>query len=168
MKTLDETCRADEFTCDNKHCIQRGWVCDKNDDCGDNSDEKNCPPTTCKPGTEFTCSDKSCVPLIWKCDGDSDCSDGSDEIGCKDRPQGVIPNHCADNEFACGDHITCIHHSWVCDGDSDCLDNSDESPSKCHTGTCRPDQFQCSDKSCISGNRIKFVTFFKMNFDRSR
>ena len=52
---LDETCRSDEFTCANGKCIQQRWVCDHDDDCGDNSDEKNCQPATCSPETEFMC-----------------------------------------------------------------------------------------------------------------
>lgn len=79
----DDTCRSDEFTCANKHCIQQLWVCDNDNDCGDNSDEKACGPTTCNPGTDFACSENYCITSRWRCDGDYDCPDRSDEIGCK-------------------------------------------------------------------------------------
>lgn len=79
----DDTCRSDEFTCANKHCIQQLWVCDNDNDCGDNSDEKACRPTTCHPDTDFACSEHYCITSRWRCDGDYDCPDRSDEIGCK-------------------------------------------------------------------------------------
>ena len=38
------TCASHDFSCANgKLCIDREWVCDKDDDCGDMSDEVNCP-----------------------------------------------------------------------------------------------------------------------------
>lgn len=35
-------CISVQFFCDNKRCIFRNWICDYDDDCYDNSDEKNC------------------------------------------------------------------------------------------------------------------------------
>ena len=35
----DQTCTPEEFTCDNGNCIQKKWLCDLEDDCGDGSDE---------------------------------------------------------------------------------------------------------------------------------
>ncbi|XP_021342142.1 low-density lipoprotein receptor-related protein 12-like [Mizuhopecten yessoensis] len=34
------------FLCDNKRCIYETWKCDKTNDCGDNSDETDCPRST--------------------------------------------------------------------------------------------------------------------------
>ena len=38
----NKTCNGNEFTCSNGKCISRSWRCDLDDDCKDNSDEKNC------------------------------------------------------------------------------------------------------------------------------
>lgn len=60
-------------------CIQQRWRCDRDDDCGDNSDEKNCPTPQCDSDQYFKCADGLCVSQKWRCDGDPDCPDGSDE-----------------------------------------------------------------------------------------
>lgn len=35
-------CEPNEFKCDNDRCVQKQWLCDGDDDCGDGSDERNC------------------------------------------------------------------------------------------------------------------------------
>ncbi|XP_066155596.1 very low-density lipoprotein receptor-like isoform X2 [Euwallacea fornicatus] len=147
-KSCNETCRADEFTCKNGKCIQRRWICDSDNDCGDNSDEAECPEVSCAPGVEFQCSERFCVPAKWRCDGEYDCLDGRDEQGCPPRPH---PTVCLPSEHECNDRITCVHKNWLCDGTKDCPDGSDEAPTHCSNVTCRPDQFQCNDRSCIPG-----------------
>ena len=59
---------------------------------------------------------------------------------------------CIQAEYQCSDGITCIHRSWVCDGEKDCPSGDDETAPNCQNITCRADQFQCTDKSCISGH----------------
>lgn len=36
-----------EFTCTRKSCVKNDYVCDYNDDCGDNSDETACGMAIC-------------------------------------------------------------------------------------------------------------------------
>ncbi|XP_055694730.1 low-density lipoprotein receptor isoform X5 [Lutzomyia longipalpis] len=145
----DVTCRSDEFTCGNGRCIQERWRCDRDDDCGNNADERNCPNVTCQADKEFTCSDNLCITAKWRCDGESDCPDGSDERNCENVVRVVSP--CTSAEFQCSDRITCIHRSWVCDGERDCPGGDDEKAPTCLNVTCRADQFQCKDRSCIPG-----------------
>ncbi|KAF7244459.1 Low-density lipoprotein receptor-related protein 8 [Varanus komodoensis] len=138
-----------EFQCSNKTCIATIFVCDGDDDCGDGSDERKCPPLTCNPN-EFQCNNSLCIPQIWVCDSQPDCEDHSDEsmekCGYKLKPQ--VMSTCAAHEFRCGNG-ECIHLNWKCDGDEDCKDKSDEQD--CPLVTCRPDEFQCGDGTCIHG-----------------
>ncbi|XP_015280262.1 PREDICTED: low-density lipoprotein receptor-related protein 3-like [Gekko japonicus] len=92
-KTGQANCQSDEFRCLNGKCIPSSWKCNSMDECGDNSDEKNCtiPPTEpqssiCPLGT-FQCSiahSTKCLLNELKCNTVKDCSDGSDEENCPD------------------------------------------------------------------------------------
>lgn len=70
--------------------------------------------------------------------------------GCPKVPSKI--SFCLDKEYECGDRLTCIHKSWLCDGTKDCPDGTDEAPENCQNITCRVDQFQCKDRSCITGH----------------
>ena len=89
-----------QFTCESSgHCIPQSWKCDGDNDCFDNTDEKDCPPITCS-GSQFKCSNlKQCIHESYKCDGIPDCDDGSDELGCPS----IGPNQCSDKQFKCKD-----------------------------------------------------------------
>ncbi|RXN00434.1 Low-density lipoprotein receptor-related protein 1B [Acipenser ruthenus] len=82
-----QTCQPNQYSCVNGRCIPQTWLCDRDDDCGDKSDEApSCamhPLGDCN-SEEFYChTDGTCVPERWHCDGDKDCEDGSDERNCE-------------------------------------------------------------------------------------
>lgn len=76
-------CGKTFYQCKTHKCIPRDFICDQDDDCGDNGDEQHChyPTKVCKT-TEFQCADSSCIPNQWFCDGKDDCGDHSDERKC--------------------------------------------------------------------------------------
>ena len=37
------SCNYDEFKCNNGNCVPKSYMCDGDNDCGDRSDERNCP-----------------------------------------------------------------------------------------------------------------------------
>jgi hypothetical protein len=116
----------------------RGWACDGNNDCGDNSDESDnkCNDLVCTPN-QFMCSNKEkCIPDKWTCDFDEDCSDGSDEENCDNKK-------CQADQFRCRNG-QCISKNWVCDLENDCQDGSDED--NCGgpvAEDCKPNEFRC-------------------------
>ena len=40
--SVPRECSESEFRCDDQSCIPSRWVCDHTNDCGDNSDERDC------------------------------------------------------------------------------------------------------------------------------
>lgn len=131
------------FQCANGLCIDSSWTCDTHNDCGDNSDERNCS-YVCEED-QFRCSDGGCIPARWRCDHHDDCSNGEDELNCS------FPE-CNDSQFRC-DNGRCISVRFVCDFGDDCFDSSDEKNCSfpVENTTCSEEQFSCNGGSrCIS------------------
>lgn len=107
----ENTCLRNQYRCSNGNCINSIWWCDFDNDCGDMSDERNCPTTVCDADTQFRCQESgTCIPLSYKCDLEDDCGDNSDESHCE-------MHQCRSDEFNCSSGM-CIRSSWVCDGDN--------------------------------------------------
>uniref|UniRef100_UPI00358DDFAF very low-density lipoprotein receptor-like n=1 Tax=Myxine glutinosa TaxID=7769 RepID=UPI00358DDFAF len=88
------SCDPTQLACANGRCVPVAWRCDRDDDCGDGTDERHCMLRTCGE-SEFTCRDGDCVPAHWMCDGQSDCEHGEDEneVTCdlKTCPPNSVP-----------------------------------------------------------------------------
>ena len=134
------------FLCDNGNCVKKEWLCDGDDDCGDNSDESQegaCQNFTCSGDDSYTCSNNRCIYLRWLCDGEDDCRNGEDE-----DPSMCAGLTCAPDKIKCPTSNYCISASWICDGDIDCDDGFDEM--NCSHVQCKPDEFMCRNHQCIS------------------
>ncbi|BES93010.1 low-density lipoprotein receptor activity [Nesidiocoris tenuis] len=131
------------FACRNGQSIQKAWMCDGEDDCGDNSDEDHpeCVSSVpCDPATQFTCRDNGrCIPLALKCDREPDCGDGSDEDSAM-----CMTTDCQAGQFKCAGDLECVPMTWVCDGTKDCNNGADEA--HCNR-TCTDKEFSCGDDS---------------------
>ncbi|XP_038154114.1 sortilin-related receptor isoform X1 [Cyprinodon tularosa] len=139
---IEHSCLPNQYRCSNGRCINSIWKCDSDNDCGDMSDEQECPTTTCDPSNQFRCvASGSCIPLAFKCDHEDDCGDNSDEEHCESH-------QCGPGEFTCARGV-CIRDAWRCDGDNDCRDWSDEANCTVGHHTCEPSSFQCHTGHCI-------------------
>ncbi|GAA6068315.1 low-density lipoprotein receptor-related protein 1B-like, partial [Tachysurus ichikawai] len=156
-----QTCRVGQFSCQNGRCIPESWRCDRDNDCGDESDEPLwCSFPSCSPLSEFSCSNGRCISSKWRCDSEDDCGDGSDELECV--------RVCSVGQFQCSNG-KCVPEHWVCDGDDDCGDQSDEHTTctaiasvsdcseaefRCHgDGSCVPQRWRCDgDADCEDGS----------------
>ncbi|CAH2009921.1 unnamed protein product [Acanthoscelides obtectus] len=139
------SCPPNQFKCANDKCIPAVWVCDKDNDCTDNSDEEqDCQTRTCGPN-HIRCNSGRCIPQSWQCDGEADCAEGEDEPSSCNNP---IYHTCEPTYFKCKNN-KCIPGRWRCDFDSDCGDGSDEE--NCVYRNCSESEFRCKNGKCIRG-----------------
>lgn len=109
----------------------QGARCDAVDDCGDGTDEANCPASLF-----YTCSDGTQFPAAYQCDGVPDCGNDEDESSC---PQGT--------QLVCSDGQ--VHPTYArCDGSRDCSDGADEMNCASVTFTCGSGEVISTDNVC--------------------
>ncbi|XP_072042801.1 uncharacterized protein [Amphiura filiformis] len=175
---IDCACpKEGDLRCPNARCIAPELFCNGMDECGDNSDEANCP-TTASPTTSFlpstaevfmttnsglcddghfTCSPGGeCMENIYICDEFVDCNETyEDERYCECKQEGY---------FRC-DNLRCIAPDLICNDIDDCGDNSDERNCSCDAG-----EFSCSEYGpCIPGGFVcdDFVDCIETNADET-
>ncbi|XP_015680235.1 low-density lipoprotein receptor-related protein 1B-like, partial [Protobothrops mucrosquamatus] len=164
-------CRADEFLCNNSLCKLYFWVCDGEDDCGDNSDEfpEICLNFPCPPTRPYRCRNNHvCLKHEQICNGIDDCGDDSDEDHCgykttyKARP-------CKKNEFACSNK-KCIPMALECDQFDDCGDGSDEQGCKTSLTeyNCENNVNPCGDDAYCNKTKSSIFCQCKPGFQRNR
>ncbi|CAG0879904.1 unnamed protein product [Darwinula stevensoni] len=148
-KVQNETCKTNQFNCQNGVCIDDKLRCNGHEDCQDGSDEIDCNTSHC-PADEFLCETGECINQNWICDGDEDCKGGEDELHCPSVDAECLSIDDPTKVFFCSSG-KCIKATWRCDGTRDCVDGEDEK--ECEP-TCPPLHFTCNKGKCIPQQEV--------------
>lgn len=153
------TCNPNEYLCvGSQKCLPLSRKCDRQNDCGDWSDESDCD-TVCANLTQVKCdpsfntsSNESSLALssptsnpfpgcyslaTERCNGVFDCENGADEKGC---------NGCPSNMYLCRNGKSCYSDAARCNGIPDCTDYSDE----INCGFCPGNQTLCDPSTSLT------------------
>ncbi|XP_055489392.1 LOW QUALITY PROTEIN: SCO-spondin [Leucoraja erinacea] len=149
------SCSHYEFRCGSGECMPRGWLCDRELDCGDGSDEHACN-WTCAVG-EVQCAGSSlCIQHRQLRDGIPQCPEWWDEHVDTWGSERLPP---CPGSFLCTDGV-CLDSSRLCDGVADCPLTEDELDCELvvptapvpggneTTKTCP--MFPCANNNCIT------------------
>lgn len=155
----DHICGKGEYKCMNGLCILAKWKCDNYDDCGDWSDEYNCPIETTFPNGTSTNGQQSGTSINGQ-SGQTESEQlgtpgslGSVPIQKRMGKVGIVPSGvegrrverrrverrrvkgCPLDRFDCGNNGQCITKDFICDSDPDCANDRDELDCPDRTGT---------------------------------
>ncbi|TNN01446.1 hypothetical protein fugu_010828 [Takifugu bimaculatus] len=163
----EHSCLPNQYRCSNGRCISSIWKCDSDNDCGDMSDEQECPTTTCDPANQFRCVASGVLHpagLQVRPRGrlrrqqrrrtlrSADTEPCGTPVQIKFADGVVVSvsesHQCGAGEFTCARGV-CIREAWRCDGDNDCRDWSDEANCTVGHHTCEANSFQCHTGHCI-------------------
>ena len=154
----DHICGNGEYKCMNGLCILTKWKCDNYDDCGDWSDEYNCPIEVTFPNGTSISGQQSGTSINGQQSGtsinDESGQTGSEQLGASRSLGsvviqkrmgrfGIVPSGvkgrrvkgCPLDRFDCGNNGQCITKDFICDSDPDCANDHDELDCPDRTGT---------------------------------
>ena len=154
----DHICGHGEYKCMNGLCILTKWKCDNYDDCGDWSDEYNCPIEVTFPNGTSINGQQPGTSINGQQPGtsinDESGQTGSEQLGTSGSLGsvpiqkrmgrfGIVPSGvkgrrvkgCPSDRFDCGNNGQCITKDFICDSDPDCANDRDELDCPDRTGT---------------------------------
>lgn len=166
-------CDETMFKCSNGACVLWEYYCDGREDCGDGSDEKDCPTavpvdtTTDNPYRlinhrhqveydlnvcekhEFQCKNRECIRKEFRCDSRVDCLDGSDEKFCESTVTTSTASPATTGGG--GERSVCEWPSLQCDNGTRCVSLLQQCDGLTHCKSGEDEADRCGEPMCISG-----------------